>query len=98
MTGSLHPFADPHPKPSPHLNEKSLIAGSDLVLGLRLTLPAGDLLQLHGEWWATYGTGEPEKMHYQRVIAHLKQLGVTDGKSGNRGRFWRGIGLTGDNG
>ena len=27
MTGSLHPYADPHPKPTPHLNEKSHMSG-----------------------------------------------------------------------
>jgi len=29
MAGSLHPIADPHPKPTPHFNEKSPLFGID---------------------------------------------------------------------
>lgn len=71
----------------------AFIAGCDLTIDPALTLPAGELLQLHAEWWGTYGTGEPEKAHYQRVITHLKANAVSDGRTRTRGRFWRGIGL-----
>ena len=65
---------------------------SGLELAPGLTLPSNDLVALHGEWFAASGSTEPEAAHYQRVVHDLKEQGATTGRTGSRGRFWRGLG------
>ncbi|WP_395160134.1 phage/plasmid primase, P4 family [Ilumatobacter sp.] len=78
--------------------ESDTVAGflteSGLTIDPKLELSTGDLLIIHGEWFAASGSSEPEKAHYQRVVLALKEKGVTSARSGSRGRFWRGVGAT----
>jgi len=76
----------------------AFLAESGYQFDPRLELDAGDLLAAHGDWWQAIGATEPEKSHYQRVVAALKERGVSAGRTKTRGRFWRGIGTRGDNG
>jgi putative DNA primase/helicase len=56
------------------------------------SISTGELLELHGDWFAANGPNEPEKGHYQRVVTVLKEHGARSRKTPSRGRFWEGVG------
>lgn len=68
------------------------LAECGLVIAQHLTIETGELLGMHGSWFASAGINEPEKANYQRVVQALKEAGATPKQTRSRGRFWNGVG------
>jgi len=70
----------------------AFLVEAGLVFGPGKAISTNDLMKAHGEWFAAAGTDGPEKAHYQRLVAVLKERGVTQGRS-KAGRRWVGVDL-----
>lgn len=67
---------------------------SGITVDPALDIPAGELMQAHNLWFDSAGLGGTAKDHYQRLTAHLIQLGARKGKSRSKGgHYWKGVGL-----
>lgn len=75
---------------------KAFLADSALTVDPRCSLSANELLALHSEWFNATGSTEPEKGHYQRVTARLKELGAVLRRTNAKGRVWHGVGVADD--